>query len=136
MSDLLQDLSEYLIAKNIGTGRGVDIFEDFSPDSPDLVIIVREYAGNPTTTGVDVLDRSVQISVRAPKDNEGLARSRIWEIFNLLDTPEDRVKDFREELVNDRWMVFYARQTPFKLAVDELGRPIFAFNAGVATYRD
>lgn len=130
MSDLLLDLVQYLTSEGLVQGDGVDAFRDFSPDQPDNVVVLYEYAGMPTRAGDESSDRNVQITVR--NVNPAQARQKIHQIFNLLDTPLERIHD----VTVSRWAVMYARQTPFKLRVDEKGRHIYALNLGVTTHRD
>jgi hypothetical protein len=136
MADLLLDLIEYLTHKGVVAGDAIDCFRDVMPDEPDKVISLYEYSGRGTTTGVGAVDRSVQIVVRSGRDDPDWARVKAWEIFNELDTPEDRVLDTREIYNGTRWAVLYARQTPFKVEVDQSGRVKYGFNMGVATHRD
>lgn len=130
MANLLEDFITYLTNQGVVTGDGVDAFRDIQPDKPDDVVTVREYAGSPTTTGVEAVERSLQILARSKTPS--VARSKIHQIFNLIDTPLNRIK----YLTETRWIVAYARQTPFKYNVDANGRTVFAFNLGVATTRD
>ena len=131
MADLLADVVAYLIANDYAVEDGVDIFRDIRPDTPDNIVIVSEYPGLPSQTGVDALDRRLQISVR--NSNVNLARELAWSLYNFLDTPLDRIKD---DITEERWGVLYALQTPFKLDVDDRNRITYAFNLGITTYRD
>ncbi len=137
MADLLLDLINYLESLVIVAGDGIDSFRDFMPDEPDKLVVLNEYAGSGTQTGAAGVSRSVQVMVRASPDDPEWAKNKAWEIFNVLDTPEDRVLDTREHIVPDvRWAVIVARQTPFKIKVDENARSIYGFNLGVVTSRD
>jgi hypothetical protein len=131
MSNLQIDLAEYLVANGIGTGDGKDIFRDFTPDTPDNIVILYEYAGSPLNAGIDAANRSIQVRVR--DKSYASARARINSIYRLLHTPEDMVKI---NLPNERWMVGTARQSPYKLMEDSVKRTIFAFNYAVLTYTD
>lgn len=126
MSDLLYDLVEYLRVSGLVQGDGIDAFRDFTPDMPDNVVVLREYAGNPGL--VDV--RSVQVVVRNV-DAES-AKDKAWRILSVLDVPEDRILP----LPGTRWGVVAARQTPFKMGVDERNRYLWGFNLAVTTSRD
>lgn len=130
MSYLLQDLAGYLIESGIGTALGEDVFLDFLPDQPNNVVVISEYSGLPTTTGVEALDRRVQIRVRNADAEE--ARLLSWKAFNLLDTPENRI----QLASNNRWMMTQALQTPFKVDIDGKERVSYVFNLAVVTYRD
>lgn len=137
MADLLKDLAGYLFYEGAIDGEAIDTFCDYEPDEPDEIISLHEYAGPPTATGVEALDRNVQVVVRTLPENVEWARAKIWEIFNLLDTPTDRVLDTREHYPNGtRWGVLFSRQTPFMMGRDPVGRVKYAFNIGITTYRD
>jgi hypothetical protein len=128
MADLLEDLAQFLIASGIALDN--EIFTDARPDEPDNVVCLFEYSGPPTTTGVEALDRRVQVFVR--NKSYTMAREKAWAIFNLLDQPENR----EIHVTTERWMICKALQTPFKLETDSLGRSVFVFNLAVVTYRD
>jgi hypothetical protein len=135
--DLLLDLAKYLISERIARGLAFDIFCDLIPDKPDKVVVLHEYAGPPTTTGVTCVDRSVQISVRSSREEPEWAKKKAWEIFNLLDNPLDRTLDTREHISpGTLWGVVWARQTPFKIGVDQSNRVTYGFNIGISTGRD
>jgi hypothetical protein len=131
MSNLQIDLAQYLAVNGIGTGDGIDIFRDFTPDKPDNIVVFYEYAGTPLTGSIDAANRSIQVRVRDLSYAQ--ARSRINQIYKLLHTPENSVKI---NLPNGRWMVGFAKQTPFKLMEDTARRTVFAFNYAVLTYTD
>lgn len=131
MSNLQIDLAQYLIANGIGTGDGNDIFRDFTPDTPDNIVVFYEYAGSPVIGPIDAANRSIQVRVR--DKSYASARSRIHQIYRLLHTPEESVKI---GLPNGRWMIGTARQTPYKLMEDSAKRTVYAFNYAVLTYTD
>jgi hypothetical protein len=122
----------YLIANSQAAAIGTDIFLDTRPDQPDNLISIFEYAGLPTTTGVDALDRRVQVLVR--NKSYATARAKAWAIFNLLDRADTRGEGV--QLTPDRVAIIQALQTPFKLETDASGRTVFVFNLAVATTRD
>lgn len=128
--DLLLDIVEFLKANSLVTGDGVDAFRDYAPSEPDDVVILHEYAGDPSTPGVTASGRSVQIVVRGI--DATAVKNKAWQIYNLLDDPEDPIVYFTDT----RWAVVSARQTPFKIDTDENGRILWGFNLGVVTYRD
>jgi hypothetical protein len=137
VSDLLMDLAEYLADEGVTEGPNVDTFLDDRPEEPDKVVSLIEYAGSPTPTGSNVVERSIQVSVRSSLADPNWARTKIWEIFNKLDTPVDRILDLREDDYGaERWGVLYARQSPFFLLRDQNGRVVYTFNMGITTYRD
>lgn len=126
MADLLLDLINYLKAAELVSGDGTDAFRDFTPDKPDNVVILREYAGIPGLADV----RSVQVVVR--NTDASSAKDKAWSIYNALDVPEDRIID----VSTSRWGVIQARQTPFKIGIDERNRYQWGFNLAITTTRD
>lgn len=130
MASLLEDLTAMLVANSIGTADGVDLFRDYLPDVPYNAVVLTEYAGLPTHEGIEALVRSVQIQVR--DESPTAARIKCWQIFNLLDRPLDRIVD----ITATRWGIVSARQSPFKLRVDQNGHTIYAFNVGITTHTD
>lgn len=129
MTNLLLDIEQYIISKGLATADGVDLFRDFSPPSPDGVIILTEYTGSQDRASL-VCNRSVQVMVRSVDYDE--ARSKAWSLYNLFDVPEDRILN----LTAERWAVVTAKQPPFRVGTDENGRVLFVFNLSVVTYRD
>ena len=126
---LLNDLGEYLKEEEVIEDLGVDYFMDYNPPDKDYAVYAMEYEGPPTTDGVQAVDRYVQINVKS--ESYTTAIEKAWEIFNVLDTPEDRVHHF-----NGRWASIWARGTPRKIDMDESRRTIVSFNVGFATHRD
>lgn len=127
MVDLLLDLTAYIRSK--GVASETPIFSDFSPSTPDSVIVLAEYSGTPSFTS-EACVRSVQVTVR-DRDAE-LARQKAWEIYKVLNVPEDRIIYF----TTSRWAIVTPRQTPFKIGVDEQNRILWGFNLAVTTYED
>ncbi len=126
VADLLLDIVTFLQVKGHITGDGIDVFRDFMPDAPDNVVALHEYAGIPSFADV----RSVQVMVR--NVNADLAKQKTWSIFKELDVPEDRIL----YLTGTRWAIIVARQTPFKVGVDESNRVLWGFNLAITTSRD
>lgn len=142
MADLLLDLIHYLARPGVGVVDPLLCFRDFMPDTPDRVIVINEYAGRGSTTGVPgVVERSVQIVVRADRDSPDWARTKAWDIYKWLDTPEERILDLRGTLSPtgtplNRWAILHPRQSPFRMDIDSVGRSKYGFNVGVVTFRD
>ncbi|MBT9168521.1 MAG: hypothetical protein DDT19_01867 [Syntrophomonadaceae bacterium] len=137
MADLLLDLINRLRLLAIVVGDGIDSFRDFMPDAPDKLVVLSEYAGSGTQTGAAGVARSVQVMVRTSRDDPEWAKNKAWEIFNVLDTPGDRILDTREHVARGtRWAVIAARQTPSRIRIDQNARSIYGFNLGVVTSRD
>lgn len=129
MGDLLLDLVTYLQVKGVVGSDGVDVFRDFSPDTPDSVVVLFEYAGTPDSVS-EVGVRSTQVMVRDL--NAEQARRKAWDIYNVLNVPKDRII----YLTSSRWAIILPRQTPFKIGVDEQNRILWGFNLAVTTYGD
>ena len=129
MSDLLLDLINHLASKGIVKGDGIDSFRDFTPEEPDSVFVVHEYAGAPTPLHDTFVHRSLQLTFRDKKAS--VAKAKCKQIFDEL-SPVGRYK----VLSNDRWCQIYPRQTPFKIKVDSAGRTTYGFNIGITTERD
>lgn len=130
MATLLEDMVSYLIAQGLVVGDGIDIFRDYSPDTPDSVVILHEYAGNPTQKGIQVDIRNVQVTVRAATATA--AKTLCSLLYNVLNPQEESITD----LTATRWAIVNAKQPPFKIAVDLAKRVIYGFNMSIVTYRD
>ena len=131
LAELIRDVANYLINNSLATSIGTDIFLDNKPDQPDNIVSIFEYAGS-STTGVSALDRRIQISVR--NKSYSVARSKAWEIFNLLDKSENKGEGI--QLTQNRVSVINALQQPFKLETDVNERSVFVCNYAIATTRD
>lgn len=125
---LLLDIVEYIVDNGAAVGDGIDCFRDYSPESPDSVIVLYEYRGGASVTFDDATKRSVQVTVRS--SDPDYARDKAIEIFNLF-----RVKECAErvDFTADRWGQVTLRNTPFKIKVDENDRFIYGFNMGILT---
>jgi hypothetical protein len=124
---LLEDLEQYLKSR---AGITAPVFRDFNPSDPDEVIILTEYAGPNTQTGVEAIRRRVQVLCRS-KTYEP-AKTAAWKIYKLLDNPIERT----HLADSGRWMNCTALQTPHRLSIDEKGRTIFGFNLAIVTTSD
>lgn len=129
MASLLDDLGNHLVAQGLATGLYQDLFLDYYPDEVHNLICLSEYGGSPTQTGIDLVERRVQVLVRNQKLSQ--ARAKAWALFNALDKPSYRVID-----LGNRVAAIHALQTPAKLHEDGSGRTIFVFNLSVSTTRD
>jgi hypothetical protein len=130
VATLLEDIVSHIIAHGFATADGVDIFRDFSPDAPDDVVVLYEYAGNPTSKGVNCRVRSVQVTVRSISASS--AQTKVNALYQLLDTAEASITYFTAS----RYAIVVARQTPYKIMVDANKRLIYGFNMAVTTYQD
>lgn len=123
---LLLDIVTFLTNNNIVQGDGIDAFRDFMPDSPDNVVALHEYKGDPPVHYDTAVHRSVQVSVRNKDADE--ARLKCLSIFKLLQS-DNLIINFTP----DRWGQVHLRQPPFKLRHDEKDRVTYAFNFGITT---
>lgn len=123
---LLLDIVKYLIDKHVVTADGADAFRDIMPDTPDNVVVLREYQGDPGVYYDTLVNRSVQISVR--NVDADTARSKALSIYNALYSSNTIVA-----FTTTRWGQVHLRQTPFKIMTDLNGRAIYGFNIGVTT---
>lgn len=125
---LLEDIVQYLTNLNLIEGDGVDTFRDFKPETPDNIVSLHEYKGDPLSPFMSEVHRSVQVVVRnksAVKAQE-LAKA----LCNAFITDnESRRIDFTPE----RWGQVYVRQAPYKFSQDESDRIHYGFNLGITT---
>jgi len=123
---LLLDIVEYLVGNFIVQEDGVDIFRDFTPESPDTLIALHEYKGDPGVQHESAVNRSVQILSRSKSANE--ARQRALTIHDLF-ISENLIVNF----TTSRWGQVHIRQSPFKIGIDGNGRTTYGFNVGITT---
>lgn len=116
---LLQDIIQLLQERGIGT-VGVDLFYSQMPPTPDNVVVLFEYAGEPPDLHANVEYPGLQVMVRNKSYDAG--RQKIEQIRNLL-------HGLAETTINGhRYLLIQARQSPEALARDENGRAIFVCN--------
>lgn len=128
MADLLLDLTALLVTEGVVTCDGIDCFRDFTPNEPNDIVVLNEYAGVPSET-CSAAVRSIQVISRGV--NASTAKQRIWDIYKLLNTPENRLMT-----LGDRWLIVLPRQTPFRIDVDKNNRIIWGFNVAITTVSD
>ena len=126
---LLLDIVLFLTAKNVVTGDGVDIFRDFTPEEPDSLVALHEYAGAPASLYDTAVHRSVQVSCR--DKNADTARRKAVEVFKAF--RDEQNGDGKVTLTSVRCGQVYLRQPPFLLKRDENARTYYAFNVGITT---
>lgn len=129
MASLQEDICQYLISKGLVIEFGVDCYEDFIPDSPDDVVSIYEYEGDPYNPYTDVVHRSLQVIVRnvVQENAKALANS----IHKALQS-ENLMIRFTDTRIGQ----VHLRQSPFKLKVDENNRIYYCFNIGITTTMD
>lgn len=123
---LLQDINTFLTKKDIVQGDGIDAFRDFSPESPDDIVALYEYKGDPSSPFDSIVHRSIQVTVRSK--NPEKAKERAVAIYKALYSETNFV-----QITDARWAQVYLRQVPFKMGTDENNRAIYGFNMGVTT---
>lgn len=126
--NLLLDVVDFVIDNGEGTAYGTDVFVSGMPDSPDDVVVISEYAGNPIPDDYGAR-RGVQLFVRS--GDYDTAREKCNRLFYLFDSPLTPFKTF-----NGREAMVGARMTPFQVDVDERDRKVFTFSLNVTTTRD
>lgn len=129
MAALLLDIVTYFTNKQLIAGDGVDAFRDFKPETPDNIISVHEYAGDPVSVFMDEAHRSVQVLVR--DKNANTARERALALCKALKA--DMKEDGRIDFTAERWGQVYIRQAPYKISQDESDRVLYGFNLGITT---
>lgn len=125
---LLLNLVEYCTAKGILNGDGVDAFRDFTPETPDAVVVFHEYAGDPVSQLSDSVHRSVQVKVR--DKSADAARSKALKVLSAF---KSETESLRVDFSEDTWGQVYIRQLPFKLQQDGGNRITYCFNLGITT---
>lgn len=125
---LLEALIAHGVTNGVLIGDGVDSFRDFTPPTPDTVVVFHEYNGDPISPFTDSVHRSVQVKVR-DKSAEA-ARTKALQILGLF---KSDTESLRVDFTKDHWGQVYVRQTPFKLNQDESNRVIYCFNLGITT---
>lgn len=128
MATLLEDIVTYLTNQNVIQGDGIDTFRDFKPETPDNIISLHEYKGDPPTPYTSVVHRSVQIVVRNRSAVE--AQRLAIKLFKALQ-PKD--ESLRVDFTKDRWGQVYLRESPHKFSQDESDRTHYGFNLGITT---
>ena len=125
---LLEALVAYGVAKGVLIGDGIDSFRDFTPPSPDTVVVFHEYAGDQISPFIDSVHRSVQVKVR--DKHADAARAKALQIFSIF---KSSTESLRVEFTDNHWGQVYVRQAPFKLYQDESDRVTYCFNLGITT---
>ena len=125
---LLEDIVTYLTGLGLVEGDGIDTFRDFKPETPDNVVSLYEYQGDPVSPYTDVVHRSVQVVV-SNKNAEAAHRLAI-DLFNAL-IPQDET--LRVDFTDTRWGQVHIRQVPYKLSQEESDRTHYCFNLGITT---
>jgi hypothetical protein len=126
---LLEDIVAYFKTKDLIQGDGIDTFRDFMPETPDNIISLHEYKGDPVSRYTNVVHRSVQIVVRnkSAVTSQDIAKKLCQSIL------DDIADNGRVDFTPTRWGQVHIRQTPHKFSQDESDRVLYGFNLGITT---
>lgn len=132
---ILDDVLSHLQTNSIGT-ESTDLFGGELPDSPDDVVVVNEYAGEPANNMASTRSPGIQILVRGSTYIS--ARQKIEDVYQLLKVIGDEFDDTAPEGITingNVYLKFKAVQEPFPLATDAKGRHVLAQNY-IVTYKE
>lgn len=126
---LLEDIVTYFTSKGLIVGDGIDAFRDFKPETPDNIVSLHEYKGDPVSMYTDVVHRSVQVVVRnkSAVAAQDLAKNLCKALLN------DMAENKRVDFTSTRWGQVHIRQAPYKFSQDESDRTLYGFNLGITT---
>lgn len=128
MAELVRDIGQYLVAEGLAQAIGQDIYLNYSPDSPNNVIVLTEYSGQ-GFLGYGSLLRRVQVLVRDVDYQQ--SRQKAWSIYNAFIKEDQFIIH-----LPDRYLISSATQTPTPLMVDDKERQTFVFNLSFTTTKD
>ena len=126
---LLEDIVTYFTSKGLIEGDGIDAFRDFKPETPDNLVSLHEYKGDPVSMYTDVVHRSVQVVVRnkSAEAAQALAKNLCKALL------DDMAENKRVDFTATRWGQLHIRQAPYKFSQDESDRTLYGFNLGITT---
>ena len=126
---LLKDMVSYFTSKGLIEGDGIDAFRDFKPETPDNLVSLHEYKGDPVSMYTDVVHRSVQVVVRnkSAEAAQALAKNLCKALL------DDMAENKRVDFTATRWGQVHIRQAPYKFSQDESDRTLYGFNLGITT---
>lgn len=125
---LLEDIVSYLTELGLIQGDCVDTFRDFKPETPDNIVSLHEYKGDPVSPYTSAVHRSIQVVVRNKSSMEAQALAiRLCQAFMAPD------ETLRIDFTPTRWGQVHIRQTPYKFLQDESDRVHYGFNLGITT---
>jgi hypothetical protein len=130
---LLDELADWIVASNLATGYGVDLFGDYTPDDPDVLSALYEYDSvSSPVRGSDAYIRYVQITSRDIDPDAARAKSvQLHALFARKDDDEDIMN-----LPSGRWVILFPKNLPIKISVDENQRITYGFNVAITTNSD
>lgn len=126
--NLLKDIATYLASKQLVKGDGMDTFLDFMPESPDDIVVISEYKGDPLLPHTDVAHRSVQVVVR--NKSSAAAQELAIKLCKAFLVGDDVQ---RINFTTSRWGQVHVRQVPIKIKQDDRDRTQYGFNLGITT---
>lgn len=125
---LLEDIVTYLTKLGLVAGDGKDAFRDFKPESPDNIVSLHEYQGDPAIPHTTVVHRSVQVVVRNKSASAAQSLAiKLCDAFRRSDNVQ------RIDFTPTRWGQVHVRQTPYKILQDDRDRTHYGFNLGITT---
>jgi hypothetical protein len=133
---LIKDIAKYIDGLGYGNyyEAGYDasnnIFLNTVPQTPNDVIVIRDYGGTGSSPGISEILRSVQIYVR----NESMEQANytIWAIYNAMIRYEDNGYLF----INGRKMLVKAINPPVSIGKDANGLSEYTSNFSIWTQSD
>ena len=130
----LEDIADYLTAQDVTLVQGTKLFIGELPDSPDEVVAIFQYPGNPPSNLGD--NRSPGLQVRTRSDNYSDALQLLEDIYDILDPIGDEFKDDAPQgaTINGTFYLdFITQQEALPIGEDSKGRPEFTQNY-IVTY--
>lgn len=124
---ILEAVGSHIDSNNATLTIGTNLFLGKMPDTPDLCVTVYEYQGLAPmatfgSTGFEIDKPSIQVSVRAGRDDYPAARNLAQDLRILLASVTDTS-------INGLRVVRLASNgSVISLGVDDLDRPRIAFN--------
>lgn len=128
---LLDEIATYLAGKNVGT-VGTDLFMGFMPDTPDNLVALFEYAGEPIELVMGDDDPGLErpgLQVRVRDTSYPAGRAKIGQIVDIL-------HGLSEVVINGtRYLLIRANGSPESLGLDANNRSEFVANFSILKER-
>ena len=132
---ILDDIGEFLESKSIGV-VGTSIFLGELPATPDAVVAIFEYAGDPPSKIGNARSPGIQVRVRdATYQAARITIDAIYALFFQIGNEQDNDNEYASGLtINDTtYLLFETVQEPFPLGPDSQDRQELAQNY-IVTY--
>lgn len=128
MAQAIDEVTDYLIAENVVTAMGTDLFQNYLPDDPDAALLVRETGGSPGEKGLGVVGLqfehpAFQFLARGAADDPDTPRALCQAAKVAI------AKIEATTLGSTLYLLANILQEPFSLKQDEKQRWSFVFNA-------